>query len=81
MLCQHFSHPVDNLKKCIININHYLTYSLYSNVCHSLFEKHKLMFAFLLCVCIMMNEGKINQVQEQADGLGTVCLRGHLLWA
>ncbi|XP_037386166.1 dynein axonemal heavy chain 1 isoform X5 [Talpa occidentalis] len=55
------SERADTLKKRIANINHYLTYSLYSNVCRSLFEKHKLMFAFLLCVRIMMNEGKINQ--------------------
>ncbi|XP_040850525.1 dynein heavy chain 1, axonemal [Ochotona curzoniae] len=55
------SERADNLKKRIANINRYLTYSLYSNVCRSLFEKHKLMFAFLLCVRIMMNEGKINQ--------------------
>lgn len=55
--------PADNLKKRIANINHYLTYNLYSNVCRSLFEKHKLMFAFLLCARIMMNQGKINQVR------------------
>lgn len=54
----------DNLKKRIANINRYLTYSLYSNVCRSLFEKHKLMFAFLLCARIMMNADKINQVHE-----------------
>ncbi|ERE91881.1 dynein heavy chain 1, axonemal-like protein [Cricetulus griseus] len=57
------SERADNLKKRISNINRYLTYSLYSNVCRSLFEKHKLMFAFLLCVRIMMNEGKINQAE------------------
>ncbi|KAF4023972.1 hypothetical protein G4228_016077 [Cervus hanglu yarkandensis] len=55
------SERADNLKKRIANINHYLTYNLYSNVCRSLFEKHKLMFAFLLCARIMMNQGKINQ--------------------
>ncbi|EMP33877.1 Dynein heavy chain 1, axonemal [Chelonia mydas] len=54
------SERADTLKKRIVNINNYLTFSLYSNVCRSLFEKHKLMFAFLLCVRIMMNEGKIN---------------------
>ncbi|EDL24804.1 mCG3819, partial [Mus musculus] len=57
------SERADNLKKRIVNINRYLTFSLYSNVCRSLFEKHKLMFAFLLCVRIMMNEGKINQAE------------------
>uniref|UniRef100_A0A8B9L8A4 Dynein, axonemal, heavy chain 1 n=1 Tax=Astyanax mexicanus TaxID=7994 RepID=A0A8B9L8A4_ASTMX len=39
----------DTLEQRIININEYFTFSLYSNVCRSLFEKHKLMFAFLLC--------------------------------
>lgn len=58
--------PAENLKKRIANINRYLTYSLYCNVCRSLFEKHKLMFAFLLCARIMMNEGKINQVLHAA---------------
>ena len=67
-------HSTDNLKKRISNINRYLTYSLYSNVCRSLFEKHKLMFAFLLCVRIMMNEGKINQVLAETPR--TDCLRG-----
>lgn len=76
MLGHHVFHLVDNLKKRIVNINRYLTFSLYSNVCRSLFEKHKLMFAFLLCVRIMMNEGKINQVREPADGPGTVRPRG-----
>ncbi|XP_029774824.1 dynein heavy chain 1, axonemal isoform X2 [Suricata suricatta] len=55
------SERADNLKKRIANINRHLTYSLYSNVCRSLFEKHKLMFAFLLCARIMMNEAKIDQ--------------------
>uniref|UniRef100_A0A8C3TD43 Dynein heavy chain n=1 Tax=Chelydra serpentina TaxID=8475 RepID=A0A8C3TD43_CHESE len=54
------SERADTLKKRIVNINNYLTFSLYCNVCRSLFEKHKLMFGFLLCVRIMMNEGKIN---------------------
>ncbi|CAK6435519.1 unnamed protein product [Pipistrellus nathusii] len=57
------SERADNLKKRIANINRYLTYSLYSNVCRSLFEKHKLMFAFLLCARIMMNADKINQYE------------------
>lgn len=57
--------PADNLKKRIANINRHLTYNLYSSVCRGLFEKHKLMFAFLLCVRIMMNENKIDQVHER----------------
>ncbi|KAG7263605.1 hypothetical protein CRUP_020855, partial [Coryphaenoides rupestris] len=44
----------------IANINQHFTFSLYANVCRSLFEKHKLMFAFLLCARIMMNDHKID---------------------
>ncbi|XP_018600098.2 dynein heavy chain 1, axonemal isoform X2 [Scleropages formosus] len=54
------SEKADTVEQRIININEFFTFSLYSNVCRSLFEKHKLMFAFLLCVRIMMNENKID---------------------
>ncbi|XP_010014835.1 PREDICTED: dynein heavy chain 1, axonemal, partial [Nestor notabilis] len=54
------SEKSDILKDRILNINNYITFSLYSNVCRSLFEKHKLMFAFLVCVRILMNDGQID---------------------
>ncbi|XP_013988847.1 dynein axonemal heavy chain 1 isoform X2 [Salmo salar] len=54
------SERADTVEQRIININEFFTFSLYSNVCRSLFEKHKLMFAFLLCARIMMNENKID---------------------
>lgn len=41
-------------------INDYFTFSLYSNVCRSLFEKHKLHFAFLLCARILMDDKRID---------------------
>jgi len=52
------------VKERIFNINEFFTFSLYSNVCRSLFEKHKLMFAFLLCARILMNDSKIDMVSE-----------------
>uniref|UniRef100_A0A8C4NSC2 Dynein, axonemal, heavy chain 1 n=1 Tax=Dicentrarchus labrax TaxID=13489 RepID=A0A8C4NSC2_DICLA len=55
-------------KSRIANINEFFTFSLYSNVCRSLFEKHKLMFAFLLCARIMMNEKKIVMVSNKGEG-------------
>uniref|UniRef100_A0A8C3GR01 Dynein axonemal heavy chain 1 n=1 Tax=Cairina moschata TaxID=8855 RepID=A0A8C3GR01_CAIMO len=54
------SKRADTVKERITNINNYVTFSLYSNVCRSLFEKHKLMFAFLLSARILMNDGQIN---------------------
>ena len=54
---------LDDLDERIVHINDYFTFSLYSNVCRSLFEKHKLLFSFLLCVRILMNDKKINMVR------------------
>lgn len=52
----------EDLDERIGNINDYFTFSLYSNVCRSLFECHKLLFSFLLCVRILMNDNKIDMV-------------------
>lgn len=54
------SEPSNDLDQRIRNINDYFTFSLYCNVCRSLFEKHKLLFSFLLCVRILMNEDRID---------------------
>ncbi|XP_078270493.1 dynein axonemal heavy chain 1 [Rhinoraja longicauda] len=54
------SERADTVEKRIKLINNYFTYSLYLNVCRSLFEKHKLMYAFLVCVRIMMNDDRID---------------------
>lgn len=60
------------MKERITNINNYVTFSLYSNVCRSLFEKHKLMFAFLLSARILMNEGQIDMVSKSPQSLNTI---------
>ncbi|XP_056267415.1 dynein axonemal heavy chain 1 [Pseudoliparis swirei] len=54
------SEKADTVEKRIANINEFFTFSLYSNVCRSLFEKNKLMFAFLLSARIMMNDNNID---------------------
>ena len=45
-----------------MHINDHFTFNLYTNVCRSLFEKHKLLFAFLVTVRILMNESKMSMV-------------------
>jgi len=37
-------------------------FRLYCNVCRSVFEKHKLLFAVLLAVRVLQHQGKINIV-------------------
>ena len=60
---------VDGIKKApqsedidvrIVNLNEFITYLLYTNVCRSIFELHKLMFSFLLTIKIQMGRGEID---------------------
>lgn len=47
----------------IKQLNDYFTLSLYRNVCRSLFERHKLLFSFLLCTKIIFGENEIDMLE------------------
>jgi len=53
----------DNLKTRIAALNDHFTFSIYQNVCRSLFERHKLLFSFLLTVRIMQGRGEVDHAE------------------
>ncbi|KPA79969.1 putative dynein heavy chain [Leptomonas pyrrhocoris] len=53
----------DNLVQRLENLKDYFTYSFYQNVSRSLFEKHKLMFSFFLCVRLKEQRGEVDSVE------------------
>ena len=54
------STPSNVLEERLANMNNYFTYSLYENVCRSLFERHKLLFSFVLTIKIMQGDNQID---------------------
>lgn len=57
----------------ITNLNDYHTYAVYENVCRGLFDNHKLLFSFQMCIGILnVSEKKINadELRFLLDGGG-----------
>lgn len=52
--------PAPDPQERSLNLNNYFTLSLYQNVCRSLFEKHKLLFSFLLTTKILFGDNLID---------------------
>ena len=69
-LCIADSEKDDNLDTRLSNIIEYSTANIYTNIARGLFEKHKLVFSFMLCAQIMRQRNGID------TGAWNVFLRG-----
>lgn len=50
----------DDIETRLNNLNDFFTYYVYKNICRSLFEKHKLLFAFLLTIRILQGQNVVD---------------------
>lgn len=59
-----------DLQKRLHNLNKYHTYAVYQNTCRGLFETHKLLFSFQICISLLMAEGliKSNEIEFLLKG-------------
>ncbi|CAG9128697.1 unnamed protein product [Plutella xylostella] len=55
--------PNEDIIERVETIMDHFTFLLYQNVCRSLFERHKLLFAFLMCARIFMDKGVIKPAE------------------
>eukprot|EP00727_Mastigamoeba_balamuthi_P012891 m51a1_g8224 putative dynein heavy chain axonemal (4742) ;mRNA; r:111319-133683 len=70
--------PAESLPVRLENLSAYFKYSLYCNVCRSLFVKHKLLFSFILCIRFMQSKKQIDAMQWRFLLAGGAAIAGKL---
>lgn len=54
------SNAAEQLRERMTNLNDYHTYAVYENVCRGLFDRHKLLFSFQICMKTLTSENVID---------------------
>jgi len=62
-LCIDEAERSEDLPTRLRNLIEYMTETVYINVCRGLFEAHKLLFSFLICVQVMRRAGTVTDAQ------------------
>jgi dynein heavy chain len=57
------SEPSEDIATRIKHLNDHFTLSIFNNVSRSLFERHQLMFSFLMAVRILQADGKVDAAE------------------
>lgn len=63
-----------NVQRRIAMLNEYHTYSFYSSTCRGLFEQHKLLFSFHMCMHLLQAEGNFVEAEYNFLIIGGIVL-------
>eukprot|EP00606_Chrysophyceae_sp_TOSAG23-5_P000662 GSChrysophyteH2.ASY1.ANO1.84.1 assembled CDS len=62
----------NEVEQRVLNLNDFFTNSVYNNICRSLFERHKLLFSFILTVKILQGDNNVD-AREYRFLLSGIC--------
>jgi len=61
--CIDLSEKSADLPTRLANLSAYLTNSSYVNICRGLFERHKILYSFLMCISILKEQGRVGPAE------------------